>query len=103
MKKILYFIPAILVIALLIFVAFVDGLSFNTDVWLSLALLLIAGIILSIKQWWGCLFGIVVGALIIYSGTKEHGQVINEISVGIILCAYYAIMGYISYKSKIKE
>ncbi len=99
MKKVLYFIPAIIVVATLMFVAVTDGLSFNADVWLSLASLIIAGVVLTLNKWWGCLFGAVIGIIIIYSGTQEHGQIINEIPIGVIVCLFYALMGYVCYKS----
>ncbi len=103
MKKVLYFIPAIIVIAVLILVAITDGLSFNGNVYWVVAMPLLAGIFLSLNKWQGCIWGVALGILTIYIGTKEHGQVLNEIAIGVVVCIYYAIMGYISYKSKIKE
>lgn len=98
MKKVLYFIPVIIVVVSLIFVAVIDGISFNGNVYWTVALTILAGIFLSLNKWEGCIWGVALGILIIYSGTKEHGQVINEIPIGIIVCVYYAIMGYIAYK-----
>ncbi len=98
MKRILYFIPAILY--LIITILALSKAAVTPVAWISLALLVIAGIILSIKQWWGCLFGIVVSIIVICSGTQEHGQIISEIPVGIILYTYYAIMGFVCYESR---
>ena len=100
MKKILYFIPAILVVILCLFVAFIDGLSFDSNAWVYLVIPILAGVILSLNKWWGCLFGIVIGALIIYASTQGEIHIINEMPIGIIVCIYYAIMGYIAYKDK---
>ncbi len=103
MKKVLYFIPVILILILCVFIVFIGGLSFDDNAWLYLVLPLIAGVLVSYKQWWGCLFGLIIGAMIIYSSTLDGKHIINELPIGIIWCAYYVIMGYVCYKSKVKE
>ncbi len=100
MKKILYFIPAILVMILCLFVAFTDGLSFDSNAWVYVVLPILAGAILSLNKWWGGLFGMATGAMIIYASTQGEIHIINEMPIGIVVCIYYAIMGYVAYKDK---
>ena len=52
------------------------------------------------NKWWGSIFGILIGCLLIYMGTQETGQIIKETPFGIIMIVYYMICGVISYKNR---
>lgn len=55
---------------------------------------------MSKNKWWGCIFGIVIGILLMYMGTQETGQIINETPFGIIMCIYYIVCALVSNKKK---
>ena len=98
MKKILYYLPVIIGFIFYITVSFLG--SVNSFVWLALLLLLVGAVLLNKNKWWGSIFGILVGCLLIYMGTQETGQIIKETPFGIIMIVYYIICGVVSYKNK---
>ena len=96
------FIPAVVwIICILIAVEALGFSSIDTIAWLITAMLIISALLMYKNKWWGCLFGIAVGAVWIYMGTRETGQIINESPVGIAVCLYYLICGSLCYKNKI--
>ena len=68
-------------------------------VWVMLALMLLAMMLMLRGKWWGCLPGIAVGILLINMGLEETGQVINEAPIGIFLFAYWTALGYARKKN----
>ena len=55
----------------------------------NICLPIAAGILLRTNKWWGCLFGAAMGAVLIFTG-----MTVARIA-GIVLAAYYIIMGII--------
>ena len=101
MKKILYFLPFVLCCIIYVFLGIVSSFeTINPFVWVALVMLLIAGLLMSQNKWWGCIFGIVIGILLIYMGTQETGQIIKETPFGIIMCIYYIVCALVSNKKK---
>lgn len=101
MKKILYFLPFVLGFILYIFLGIVSSFgTINPFVWVALLLLLVAGLLMSRNKWWGCIFGILIGILLIYMGSRETGQIIKETLFGIVICIYYIVCALVSYKRK---
>lgn len=98
MKKNLYYLPVIIGFIFYITVSFLG--SVNPFVWIALLLLLVGAVLLSKNKWWGCIFGILIGCLLIYMGTQETGQIIKETPFGIIMIIYYIVCGVASYKNK---
>ena len=99
--KIIFFIPAILFVMIFVFVVTSLGISSiepRSYVWL--ALILIAGILLSKDQFWGGFIGIFLGILTIYSSTKETGQIIDiELPIGVMVVIYYVLCsGFVIFK-----
>lgn len=91
MKKITFFIPAI-ILSIFYGLAALGGMgSIHPIVLLWLALLWIAGIFLSKAIFWGGLPGIIPGAYFIFMGTQDTGQIIKETPLGVIIMLYYAI------------
>ena len=80
---------------------FSDGFgTINPLIWLWIILLFVAGYLLLDGKWNGCLIGIAIGFVFIYMSTQETGQALNvEFPFGIILCSYYAIVGYMTYRA----
>lgn len=96
MRKILYFLPVILGFILYIFLGLASSFdSINPFVWIALGLLLISGLLMNKKKWWGCFLGILIGILLIYMGSRKTGQIIKETPLGITICIYY-IVCYVS-------
>lgn len=98
MKKIIYFIPAIISILFYGFIIIVDG--FNSIKFLgyvAIFMMILSAFIMKYNKWWGSIFGIIVGLYMIYMGTQETGQIIKETPFGIIVCFYYVICGVITF------
>ena len=101
MKKTLYFLPAVLGCVIYIFLGIVSSFAtINPFVWLSLILLFISGLLMNKNKWWGCVFGILIGVLLIYMGSRETGQIIKETPFGFLICIYYILCASITYKKK---
>lgn len=102
MKKIMYFVPAI--------VLTIDVIALNSILgepsprwYLWISLLWISGILLSKDKVWGSLPGLTLTIYLIILGTQYTGQVINiESPLGIIMTIYYIICSAYVWKSKKK-
>lgn len=101
MYKILFYIPAIIFIVLygLLAISGIGAISPVVLVWL--VLFLASGILLSKDIFWGSFLGILPAIHLIYMGTQETGQMINEMPVGLIVFVFYIVCGsFIFYKNK---
>ena len=100
MKRILYFIPAILALLVYLVLACTSGFgAINPYVWVCISLMFISAIVLVNKKWYGCFAGLVVGMVLIYMSTQYTGQVIDiEMPLGIVLCAFYLVCGIVVKK-----
>ncbi len=107
MKNIMYYIPAVLILAVILF--FGLSLSFAQIVpfwWVLDGILFLSAYIMSKNKLWGCIGGLIVGGYSIYLSTQQNGQVINiERPIGIIFLGVYLFFGvYIFIKqSKLKK
>lgn len=103
-KKVIYYIPAIIFSVLLGLIAISGSISIISSVavvWL--VLFLTSGILLSKNMFWGSLLGALPAIHMIYMGTQETGQIINEMPIGIIVLIFYIICaGFVFYKSRKK-
>ena len=101
MKKILYYIPFIAFMTLYLAVICIGGLSFEYTVFLFLAALLCAGILLHKHIWLGGLIGIIPGIIFIENGTHNVKLGEQEVIVGSCLVLYYLVcMIYIFIKKR---
>lgn len=100
MKKIIYFVPAMIALLLYGTLGFADGFgAINPMVWLWIAVMFISAVVLLKRKWYGCIGGFIAGCVLIYMSTQYTGQIINiERPLGIILCVYYLICGWGVYK-----
>ena len=91
MKKFLYIMPAVLICMLYgLLAALAGGFGgFQPIAVVNICLPIAAGILLRKNKWWGCLFGVAMGAVLIFTG-----MTVARIA-GIVLAAYYIIMGVI--------
>ena len=100
-KQILYFLPFILSIITYLVAPFLGlgMISIKELVWL--ALFLISGFLLSEEKVWGCLFGMIPGAVFIWMSTNYTGQVINiELPLGLIIIGFYIGCGAGIYRKR---
>ena len=106
MKRLLYFVPSILVLGFLLIVllAMPDPSADPQDYIAGAGILLvflISDFLLFRKLWFGCIPGALLGAYVIYYGSQYHGQVMDERPIGAIILAYYVILGIITvYRQK---
>lgn len=100
-KKILFFIPAIIFALFYGFLAIIDIGAISPIVIGWLALFIVAGFLLSKSVFLGSLLGIFPAIHLIYMSTQETGQVLNiELPLGIIVLLFYIIFGYLVYKHR---
>ena len=64
---------------------------------------ILAGAFLRKDKWWGCLFGIAMGGILLYNGMTVQPQIFAGFVAGLILIAYYAAMGLVCAASKMKK
>jgi hypothetical protein len=105
MKKIIFYIPAMIFSFLYGVLAinniFAIAISPIVIVWL--ALFFISGILLNKNVFWGSLMGALPAIHLIYMGTQETGQIINETPTGIAVLIFYIICGYFVYRKNKSE
>ena len=97
MKKFLYIMPAVLILMLYaLLTALAGGISgFRPIAFMYISLPLAAGILLRKEKWWGCLFGMLMGGILLYNGITAQPQMMFGFVGGLVLAAYYAAMGLV--------
>lgn len=103
MKKIIFYIPAIVFTAFYGWAAISFGVKLISPiifVWLTL--FFVSGILLSKGNFLGGGLGMLPGLHLIYMSTKDTGQIINiELPLGIIVLTFYLLCsGFIFYKRR---
>lgn len=93
MKKYLYIMPAVLILMLYaLLAALAGGVSgFQPIAFAYIILPILAGVFLRKDKWWGCIFGIAMGGLLLWSGRNMMVAFI----AGLVLAAYYIVMGLV--------
>ena len=93
MKKYLYIMPAVLILMLYaLLAALAGGVSgFQPIAFAYIILPNLAGVFLRKDKWWGCIFGIAMGGLLLWSGRNMMVAFI----AGLVLAAYYIVMGLV--------
>ena len=102
MKKFLYIMPAVLICMLYALLAALAGGigGFQPIAFVYIVLPILAGIFLRKGKWWGSFFGIAMGVLLIYNGMTAQPQIMVGFVAGLILTAYYIVMGLICAASQ---
>ena len=100
MKKVIYFTPAIFGLMFYSLLAVFSGFgAIHPVVWLCIAMLFVSAVLLAQKKWFGCIPGILVGAILILMSYQSTGQVIDiEMPLGIALILFYILSGVVSRK-----
>ena len=93
MKKFLYILPAVLICMLYALLSALAGgiSSFQPIAFAYIILPILAGVFLRKDKWWGCIFGIAMGGLLLWSGRNMMVAFI----AGLVLAAYYIVMGLV--------
>ena len=99
-KKVMYFVPAIFGLVFYCLLAVFSGIgAIHPAVWLCIVLLFASAILMAKKKWFGCIPGILVGAVLICMSSRYTGQVIDiERPLGIGLILFYIFCSYLSQK-----
>ena len=97
MKRFLYIMPAILILMLYaLLTALAGGISgFQSIAVVNMGLPVVAGVLLRKGKWWGCLFGIAMGGIMLCSGMTAEPQMMLAFVTGLILAAYFSAMGLV--------
>ena len=100
MKKYLYIMPAVLILMLYaLLAALAGGISgFQPIAFVYMLLPVAAGVLLRKDKWWGCFFVIGLGAVLLLKSKGMMGAFI----AGLILVAYYIVMGLVCAASQKK-
>lgn len=100
MKRFLYIMPAILILMLYaLLTALAGGISgFQSIAVVNMGLPVVAGVLLRKGKWWGCFFGIALGALLLFNSAAKAAVVI-----AVVLMVYYAVMGLVCALSQKKK
>ena len=99
MRKSIFYAPAIIFTFLYGMIAINDIGSLSLIVFVWLALFFVSGFILNKNIFWGSLFGTLPAIHMIYLGTQDTGQIINETPIGIAIIIFYIICGLSVYKN----
>ncbi|MEG1061119.1 MAG: hypothetical protein RSD35_02080 [Oscillospiraceae bacterium] len=104
MKKILFFFPAIISTIVYGLLAVLGGIgTIHPLVAVWLLLFLSAGALLRKAKVIGGIFGMIPALQLIYMGTQETGQIIEETPIGIIILLYYMVCIYFVYKKNVSK
>ena len=98
MKKFLYIMPAVLICMLYaLLTALAGGVAgLQPIAFANILMPIAAGVLLRREKWWGCLFGIAVGGLLLYN---SRNMMLGFV-IGFVLIAYYAAMGLVCVASQ---
>ena len=94
MKKFLYIMPAVLVCMLyMLLAALAGGISgFQPIAFIYVIFPIVSGILLRKGKWWGGLFGMAMGALLIANSLTAEITMKITLIFGFIFAGYYALM-----------
>ena len=98
MKKIIFFIPAIIFTIFYGLIAMSSIGSIASFVLVWLVLFYASGLLLAKNIFWGALFGTLPVLHIIYMGTQDTGQIFNETPIGIAVLVFYIVCGYLVFR-----
>lgn len=98
MKRTLYTMPAVMVVLFYGMLAILAGGlgGFQLRAWLTILLPVAAAVLLLAGRWWGSVFGMSLGGLLISVGRVGNSDV--SMLVGAVVFAYYLVMGLLCFK-----
>ena len=94
MKKFLYIMPAVLVCMLYMLLATLAGgiSEFQPIAFLYVLFPIATGILLRKGKWWGGLFGVAMGILVVYNSMTAENTLKATLIFGFAFVGYYALM-----------
>ena len=103
MKRVLYTLPAVMVIIFYTMLALLAGgfASFQLRAWLMIVMPAASAVLLLAGHWWGCVPGMLLGGLLISVGRVGNSTVAMICGAGVF--AYYMIMGILCMKDARKS
>ena len=97
MKKVLLYLPSIVFFIVTIVLNIILQ-TFSPLWYVWIVLLWLGGFMLNKGKVWGGIFGLLPAIHILYMGTQETGQVINEMPIGVITALYIIICMFVVWK-----
>jgi len=103
MKRTLYTMPAVMVVLFYGMLALLAGgfASFQPVAWLIILMPVAAAVLLLAGRWWGSIFGMVLGGLVISMGMTGDNRMV--MAFGAFVFVYYMAMGIICLKDSRKS
>lgn len=103
MKRVLYTMPAVMVVLFYGMLALLAGgfASFQPRAWLMILMPVASAILLLAGRWWGSIFGMTLGGLLISVGRIGNSTV--SVLVGTAVFIYYIVMGILCLKDARKK
>lgn len=103
MKKVICYIPFVLLTITYTVMALVGFTAFAVDKVVLLLALFASGFLLAKGKSWGSLFGLIPAAVFVYMSTRYTGSMIKmELLVGLALAIFYIIYGIALFKKRDK-
>ena len=93
-----YFSPAVISLIFYSFLAIISMEIPGWPIWFLVGLLFASAVLMQQNKWWGCSVGLILGAVLIYMGSRCTGQVLDESLIGLIIFSYFAGCGLLCYK-----
>lgn len=102
MKRVLYTMPAVMVVLFYGMLAVLAGgvSGFQPRAWLMVLMPVASAVLLVAGRWWGSIFGMLLGGLMISIGLSGGNQMV--MLFGIAVFAYYLVMGILCMKDSRK-
>ena len=103
LKRALYTMPAVMVIIFYGMLALLAGgfASFQVRAWLMILMPTAAAVLLLAGKWWGGIFGMLLGGLMISVGMAGSNDIV--MLFGVIVFLYYMVMGILCLKDAKKQ
>ena len=98
MKRVLYTMPAVMVVIFYGMLALLAGgfAAFQTRAWLMILMPVASAVLLLAGHWWGSLFGMMLGGLMISVGMTGGNTTVMFFGGAVFL--YYMVMGILCMK-----
>ena len=103
MKRVLYTMPAVMVVLFYGMLALLAGGvgSFQPRAWLMIVMPVASAVLLLAGRWWGCIPGMCLGGLLISMGLTGGNEIV--MLFGGIVFIYYMVMGILCLKDAKKS
>lgn len=103
MKRVLYTLPAVMVVMFYGMLGLLAGgfASFQVRAWLMIIMPVASAVLLLAGLWWGCIPGMCLGGLLISIGMAGNSSV--SMICGVVVFVYYLVMGILCMKDARKN